>query len=147
MKLEEKNKIRRSKEKIRSDHAKFSICFKCDVPLRKTKQFRVKPTMCSDCRGEANSSDANIRKIQKEMKLKPMSQNELGDGSFFEDCPNAVKEYELEIGVKGYKPISPEVNFGVSPLSNIMSEAPSNYKRKIGSARDGVRYKRKDLTR
>ena len=84
-------------------------------------------------------------KKNKKRKLNPRSQTKLDDGLVFEDCPKAVKEYELEIGVKGYKPKSPEVNFGVSDLSSIMSESPSNYKRKIGSARDGIRYKRKDL--
>ena len=140
---ENNNRKSRSSEKIREDHAKYSKCFKCDTPLKKTNYFRFKPVMCNDCRGEANSNNSTIREIQKEMKLLPPSHTELGDGTMFEDDPIAVKEEDNA----RYSRVAPEVHFGVSDISSIMSSNPYNkYKPKIGSARDGVRYKRKNYS-
>jgi len=59
----------------------------------------------------------------------------------FEDDPRALKEQDNQ----RYSRIAPEVHFGVSEISTIMSSNPYNkYKPKKGSARNGYRYKRKD---
>ena len=75
-----------------------------------------------------------------------MSQNAKKDDleeEMFEDCPIAVAEYELEKNVR-HKWFTPVKSSTGSMLSTMMSSNP-NYKHKIGSARDVVRYKRKDL--
>jgi len=99
--------------------------------------------MCNKCRRNANYSDAQLKQIPKMLQKQNAKRNDIEE-EMFEDCPVAVAEYEKEKGV-GYKWFTPVNSSGNSMLSTMMSSNPNNYKHKIGSARDGVRYKRKDL--
>ena len=135
--------IKRTREQIEEQHQRFSRCYKCDVKLEPIKVPRVQPRMCNKCRRNANYSDAELKQIPKILQKQNAKRYDLEE-EMFEDCPIAISEYEKEKGV-GHKWFTPVKSSGGSMLSTIMSSNPNNYKHKVGSARDGVRYKRKDL--
>jgi len=135
--------IKRTREQIEEQHKKFSRCFKCDVELEPIKVPRIQPRMCNKCRRNANYSDAELKQIPKMLQKQNAKKDDLEE-EMFEDCPIAVAEYEKERNVR-HKWFTPVNSSGNSMLSTMMSSNPNNYKHKVGSARDGVRYKRKDL--
>lgn len=136
--------IKRTKEQIEEQHQRFSRCFKCDEELEPIKVPRIQPRMCNICRRNANYSDAELKQIPKKLQKANAKKDDLDEDLMFEDCPKAVAEYEKEKNVP-HKWFSPVSGSGGSMLSSIMSTNPSNYKHKVGSAKDGYRYKRKDL--
>ena len=135
--------IKRTKEQIEKQHKQFSNCYKCGVELEPIKVPRVQPRMCNKCRRNANVGEAELKKIPQ-MLQKQNAKNDDAEEEMFEDCPIAVAEYEKEKGV-GYKWFTPVNTSNGSLLSTMMSTNPNKYKHKVGSARDGIRYKRKDL--
>ena len=135
--------IKRTREQIEEQHQKFSNCYKCGEELEPIKVPRVQPRMCNICRRNANVGEAELKKIPKMLQKQNAKKVDL-DEEMFEDCPKAVAEYEKEKNVR-HKWFTPVNSSGNSMLSTIMSSNPNNYKHKVGSARDGVRYKRKDL--
>ena len=135
--------IKRTREQIEKEHKQFSNCFKCGIELEPIKVPRVQPRMCNKCRRNANVGEAELKKIPK-MLQKLNAKNNDTEEEMFEDCPIAVAEYEQEKNVR-HKWFTPVNSPTGSMLSTMMSSNPNQYKHKVGSARDGVRYKRKDL--
>ena len=135
--------IKRTREQIKEQHQKFSNCYKCGEELEPIKVPRVQPRMCNICRRNANVGEAELKKIPKMLQKQNAKKDDL-DEEMFEDCPKAIAEYEKERNVR-HKWFTPVNSSGNSMLSTIMSSNPNNYKHKVGSARNGVRYKRKDL--
>ena len=135
--------IKRTREQIEEQHKQFSNCYKCGIELEPIKVPRVQPRMCNICRRNANVGEAELKKIPKMLQKQNAKKLDL-DEEMFEDCPKAVAEYEKERNVR-HKWFTPVNSSGNSMLSTIMSSNPNNYKHKVGSASDGVRYKRKDL--
>ena len=135
--------IKRTREQIEKEHKQFSNCFKCGIELEPIKVPRVQPRMCNKCRRNANVGEAELKKIPK-MLQKLNAKNNDTEEEMFEDCPIAVAEYEQEKNVR-HKWFTPVKSATGSMLSTMMSSNPNQYKHKVGSARDGVRYKRKDL--
>jgi Zn-finger nucleic acid-binding protein len=134
---------RRTREQIEKEHKQFSNCFRCGIELEPIKVPRVQPRMCNKCRRNANVGEAELKKIPK-MLQKQNAKNNDAEEEKFEDCPIAVAEYEQEKNVR-HKWFTPVKSSTGSMLSTMMSSNPNQYKHKVGSARDGVRYKRKDL--
>ena len=134
---------RRTREQIEKDHKQFSNCFRCGIELEPIKVPRVQPRMCNKCRRNANVGEAELKKIPQMLQKLNAKNNDVEE-EMFEDCPIAVAEYEQEKNVR-HKWFTPVKSSTGSMLSTIMSSNPNNYKHKVGSARDGVRYKRKDL--
>lgn len=134
---------RRTREQIEKDHKQFSNCFRCGIKLEPIKVPRVQPRMCNKCRRNANLGEAELKKIPQMLQKLNEKNNDVEE-EMFEDCPIAVAEYEQEKNVR-HKWFTPVKSSTGSMLSTIMSSNPNNYKHKVGSARDGVRYKRKDL--
>ena len=135
--------IKRTKEQIEEQHKQFSNCYKCGIELEPIKVPRVHPRMCNKCRRNANVGEAELKKIPK-MLQKLNAKNNDTEEEMVEDCPIAVAEYEQEKNVR-HKWFTPVKSATGSMLSTMMSSNPNQYKHKVGSARDGVRYKRKDL--
>ena len=135
--------IKRTKEQIEEQHKQFSNCYKCGIELEPIKVPRVQPRMCNKCRRNANVGEAELKKIPK-MLQKLNAKNNDTEEEMFEDCPIAVAEYEQEKNVR-HNWFTPVQSATGSMLSTMMSSNPNQYKHKVGSARDGVRYKRKDL--
>jgi Zn-finger nucleic acid-binding protein len=134
---------RRTREQIEKEDKQFSNCFRCGVELEPIKVPRVQPRMCNKCRRNANVGEAELKKIPQ-MLQKLNAKNNNVEEEMFEDCPIAVAEYEQEKNVR-HKWFTPVNSPTGSMLSTMMSSNPNNYKHKVGSARDGIRYKRKDL--
>lgn len=134
---------RRTREQIEKQHKQFSNCFRCGIELEPIKVPRVQPRMCNKCRRNANVGEAELKKIPQ-MLQKLNAKNNDTEEEMFEDCPIAVAEYEQEKNVR-HKWFTPVNSPTGSMLSTMMSSNPNQYKHKVGSARDGVRYKRKDL--
>ena len=134
---------RRTREQIEKEDKQFSNCFRCGIELEPIKVPRVQPRMCNKCRRNANVGEAELKKIPQ-MLQKQNAKNNDTEEEMFEDCPIAVAEYEKEKNVR-HKWFTPVKSATGSMLSTMMSSNPNNYKHKVGSARDGVRYKRKDL--
>lgn len=134
---------RRTREQIEKEDKQFSNCFKCGIELEPIKVPRVQPRMCNKCRRNANVGEAELKKIPQ-MLQKLNAKNNDTEEEMFEDCPIAVAEYEQEKNVR-HKWFTPVNSPTGSMLSTMMSSNPNQYKHKVGSARDGVRYKRKDL--
>ena len=135
--------IKRTKEQIEKQHKQFSNCYKCGVELEPIKVPRVQPRMCNKCRRNANVGEAELKKIPQMLQAQNAKNDD--EEEKFEDCPIAVAEYEKEKGV-GYKWFTPVNSSNGSMLSAIMSSNPNKYKHKVGSPKDGIRYKRKDLS-
>jgi Zn-finger nucleic acid-binding protein len=134
---------KRTREQIEEQHKQFSNCYKCGIELEPIKVPRVQPRMCNKCRRNANVGEAELKKIPQ-MLQKQNAKNNDAEEERFEDCPIAVAEYEQEKNVR-HKWFTPVKSATGSMLSTMMSSNPNQYKHKVGSARDGVRYKRKDL--
>lgn len=134
--------IKRTKEQIQKQHKQFSNCYKCGVELEPIKVPRVQPRMCNKCRRNANVGEAELKKIPQMLQAQNVKNDD--EEEKFEDCPIAVAEYEKEKGVR-YKWFTPVNSSNGSMLSAIMSSNPNKYKHKVGSPKDGIRYKRKDL--
>lgn len=134
--------IKRTKEQIEKQHKQFSNCYKCGVELESIKVPRVQPRMCNKCRRNANVGEAELKKIPQMLQAQN-AQNDAEEETF-EDCPIAVAEYEQEKNVR-HKWFTPVNSSNGSMLSAIMSSNPNKYKHKVGSPKDGIRYKRKDL--
>ena len=134
---------RRTREQIEKEHKQFSNCFRCGIELEPIKVPRVQPRMCNKCRRNANLGEAELKKIPQ-MLQKLNAKNKDAEEEMFEDCPIAVAEYEQEKNVR-HKWFTPVKSSTGSMLSTMMSSNPNQYKHKVGSPRDGIRYKRKDL--
>ena len=100
----------------------FDKCQQCGVELKKVRHPRTSPKNCYDCRPARSTNSVQARKVFADiLKNKPNSKDtELGDGSIFEDCPKAVAEYEMEKDVNKYKYVIKEVNFGTSPINDMV---------------------------
>ena len=134
--------IKRTKEQIEEQHQRFSNCYKCGVELEPIKVPRVQPRMCNKCRRNANVGEAELKKIPQMLQAQNVKNDD--EEEKFEDCPIAVAEYEQEKNVR-HKWFTPVNSSNGSMLSAIMSSNPNKYKHKVGSPKDGIRYKRKDL--
>ena len=133
---------RRTREQIEKEHKQFSNCFRCGIELEPIKVPRVQPRMCNKCRRNANVGEAELKKIPQMLQAQNAKSDD--EEEMFEDCPIAVAEYEQEKNVR-HKWFTPVNSSNGSMLSAIMSSNPNNYKHKVGSPKDGIRYKRKDL--
>jgi hypothetical protein len=87
-------------------------CYKCKTKLRKVMHKRNGPKQCYECRPKRNYYPIKIKKS----KPIPESETELGDGSIFEDCPKAIKEYNLEAGVSSTKTQRKDISYGTSDI-------------------------------
>ena len=97
---------------------KYDYCKECKIKLRPVRQRRTEYKKCADCRGDDIKGANELRYIFKELQKNPVpkDQCELGDGSVFEDSPEAINEIEYGKVIKqstGYV-------FSETPLSEII---------------------------
>ena len=117
---------------------RFSHCSECGEKLKKVNHRRTKPKLCASCRGDKVSGHSELRQMFLEMQKNPPPASAY-EGRF-EDDPRALRE--IDYGKVSKKPTV--IESGGSNLSEIMMPT-SSYKHKVGSAREGVRYKRREL--
>ena len=114
----------------------FDNCKDCGLPLKETKHLRTNRKACGMCLGEYASVNKGVRKIFKEMQAKPTIISE--DEKWFDDDPRAEKDDQYGRVSKNSSVVS---SWGMSPLSEIMTESDTNkYRYKHGSAKEGFRY-------
>jgi hypothetical protein len=102
-----------------------------DLPLKQTKHLRTNRKACGMCLGEYASVNKHVRQIFKEMQARPTIISE--DEKWFDDDPRAEKENQYGRVSKNSSNIS---SWGLSPLSEIMTESDTNkYRLTHGSSK------------
>ena len=121
----------------------FESCKECGIKLKKVRHPRTSPKNCYDCRPPRSPSYLKAKEVCNDILNNPIpiSQTELGNGSKFEDCPIAVKEYELEKGTRFIRKTT-ETTFGVSSIHEMGTEI-SKYLRYKKPIKKFITYKKK----
>jgi len=107
----------------------FDNCKDCGFPLKETKISRSSQKACGMCLGEYASVNKGVRQIFKEMQARKTIISE--DEKLFEDDPRAEKDDQYG---KVYKNSSTISSWGLSPLSEIMTESDTNKYRATNSS-------------
>lgn len=116
----------------------FSCCCECGEKLKNVNHKRTRPKLCPSCRGDKVGGNSGLRQVFLDLQKNPPPPSAY-EGTF-EDDPRALREIEYGRVVK--KPT--EIHRGETSLAEVMMPT-SNYKHKIGSARNGIRYKRREI--
>jgi hypothetical protein len=104
----------------------YDNCKECGLPLKEVKINRKSKKACGMCLGEYASVNKHVRQIFKEMQARPTISDE--NEMFFEDDPRAEKDDQYGRVSKNSSVIS---SWGMSPLSEIMTESDTNKYRPI----------------
>ena len=109
----------------------YDNCKDCGLPLKEVKINRSSSKACGMCLGEYASVNKHVRQIFKEMQARPTISDE--NEMFFEDDPRAEKDDQYGRVSKNSSTIS---SWGLSPLSEIMTESDTNkYRLTHGSSK------------
>jgi len=108
---------------INRDNGEFDKCYECKEPLKNVRHLRSRPKMCASCRGDKVGGNSAIRQMFLETQKNPTEPSE--DEMWFEDDPKAAKEVDL--GKVSKK--ATQIFYGMSPLSEIMSQTVYNARR------------------
>ena len=99
----------------------FDNCKDCGLPLKETKNLRTNKKSCGMCLGEYASVNKGVRQIFKEMQARTTIISE--DEKWFDDDPRAEKDDQYGRVSKNSSVVS---SWGMSPLSEIMTESDTN---------------------
>jgi hypothetical protein len=109
----------------------YDNCKECGLPLKEVKINRKSSKACGMCLGEYASVNKGVRQIFKEMQARTTIISE--DEKWFDDDPRAEKEDQYGRVSKNSSTIS---SWGLSPLSEIMTESDTNkYRLTHGSSK------------
>ena len=112
----------------------FDNCKDCGKKLKAVHHLRTSPKLCSKCRtwgGGGNKQSNELKELYKELANNPIEVSK--DEMCFEDDPRAEKEDQYGRVSKNSSVIS---SWGMSPLSEIMTESDTNkYRPTHGSSK------------
>ena len=111
---------------------KYDNCKDCGEKLKAVHHLRTSPKLCAQCRtwgGGGNKQSNELKELCRKLIKNPTkpSENEM----FFEDDPRAEKDDQYG---RVYKNSSTISSWGLSPLSEIMTESDTNKYRPTNSS-------------